>query len=674
MSLFSDKKEEKGYKGNELVKQAGTPHEYTLEEVKEFQKCMEDPKYFINNYVKIVSIDKGIIPFKTFPFQDRIIESINKNRFTICKLFRQAGKLVPLSWDIPTPSGFKKMEDIHVGDFVLGRNGKPTQVIYESEVQTPQMVEITFDTGEKVICCEDHLWTVKDRIRRTTKVPLTEEEKKRYKNKYTRFKYVDTQLTLSAKEMIERGYKGLHKSGRMQYNFYIENCKPIDLPDNDVPIDPYTFGLWLGDGYSSQPKMCGMLEDLEHYKTLTSFSDRVYAKSKNKPNLGYLRFDESTGLTTKNLKKLNVFKNKHIPWNYIFCSKETKIKLLKGLMDTDGCVYKKQGTCHLQFSRKYKGMMETIPIFLRSLGLKVTIKDREKTNSRRYSFFVSLDDFQPCTLKRKLERIPQKRIRGRYSTSRTIIDIKMIDDKIQGKCIQVDSEDSLYLVGKDFIPTHNTTVVASYCLWFGIFNQNKESMILANKLSTAKEIMGRILFFYENLPSFLKPGVKEYNKTSVTFENGSRIQCQATSPSAIRGRSIALLLIDEFAFLNKELAEEFIASSFPALSSSKESKMVLISTPYGLNHFYKIWHDSEQGLNNFVRIEGKWNEVRDQAWYDEQCKLLGNDKVKIAQELECVDGSTKVTVMTEDGDRYTLPIRELYSWMENPQEGTKISL
>lgn len=662
MGMFG-KKEEKGYKGNELVKQAGYQHEYTLEEVKEFQKCMEDPKYFINNYIKIVSIDKGVIPFKTFPFQDRIIEAINNNRFTICKLFRQAGKLLPLSSLIPTPSGFKTMGEIHTGDFVLGSDGKPTQVIFESEIQTPQMVEITFDTGEKVVCCEDHLWNVKDRIRRTTKVPLTEEEKQRYQNKHTKFKYVDTPLTLSAKEMLERGYKKMNSRGYCEYNYYIENCEPVDLPDNNILIDPYSFGLWLGDGFSSQPKMCGMLDDLDHYKTLTSFDNKVYAENNRSPKIVNIHFSESTGLTTENLKTLNVYNNKHIPENYIFCSKETKIKLLQGLMDTDGFVDEKQGICQLQFSRKYEGMMRTVPVFLKSLGLKVTTKDFEKTNSRRFSFSVTLDDFQPCTLKRKLDRIHQSRVRGRYSTSRTIVDIRLIDDKIPGKCIQVDSADHLYLTGSEFIPTHNTTVVAAYCLWFGIFNQNKESMILANKLSTAKEIMGRILFFYESLPNFIKPGVKEYNKTSVTFENGSRIQCQATSPSAIRGRSIALLLIDEFAFLPKDLAEEFIASSFPALSSSKESKMVLISTPYGLNHFYKIWHESEQGLNNFTRVEGKWNEVRDKNWYDEQCKLLGNDKVKIAQELECVGGTTKVKVKNEEGEEYEIPIKELYEWI-----------
>lgn len=221
-----------------------------------------------------------------------------------------------------------------------------------------------------------------------------------------------------------------------------------------------------------------------------------------------------------------------------------------------------------------------------------------------------------------------------------------------------------FTICKLFRQAGKSTIIAAYCLWFGIFHNNKDIMILANKLSSAKELFSRIQQMMEMLPDYVKPGVKEYNKTSVVFENGSKIQCQATSASAIRGRSIALLIIDEFAFLPKDLAEEFIASSFPALSSSKESKMVLISTPYGLNHFYKIWHESEQGLNNFVRVEGKYQEVRDQAWYDEQCKLLGNDKVKIAQELECVDGTTKVKVKNEQGEEFELPIKELYNWMD----------
>ncbi len=224
--------------------------------------------------------------------------------------------------------------------------------------------------------------------------------------------------------------------------------------------------------------------------------------------------------------------------------------------------------------------------------------------------------------------------------------------------------DNRFTICKLFRQSGKTTVVSAYCLWFALFHSNKEVMILANKLATSLEIMSRIVFSYESLPDFLKWGVKEYNKSSITFENGSKIKCQATSASAIRGRSVALLIIDEFAFLNKDLAEEFIASSFPALSSSSESKLVLISTPFGLNHFYKIWHNSEQGLNNFVRVEGKWQEARTQEWYEEQCKLLGYDKVKIAQEIECVVGDTLITVRNDDsGEIFTLPIEKFYNWL-----------
>lgn len=165
---------------------------------------------------------------------------------------------------------------------------------------------------------------------------------------------------------------------------------------------------------------------------------------------------------------------------------------------------------------------------------------------------------------------------------------------------------------------------------------------------------------YETLPDYVKPGVKEYNKTSMVLENGSKISCAATSASAIRGRSIALCVVDEFAFLPTGIAEEFITSTFPALSSSTTSKLVLISTPCGLNHFYKIWHDSEQGLNDFVRVQGEWKEARDDQWFEEQSKLLG-DPVRVAQELECVTGSTKIRVKNKKtGIIKQLPIEKFF--------------
>lgn len=128
-----------------------------------------------------------------------------------------------------------------------------------------------------------------------------------------------------------------------------------------------------------------------------------------------------------------------------------------------------------------------------------------------------------------------------------------------------------------FRQSGKSTVMAAYIMWYATFNDHKTAVILANKLATAKEIFGRVQFMYEGLPQWIKQGVSEWNKTSCTFENGSRLMCAATSPSAVRGFSVNLLMLDEFAFLSNNLADEFMASVFPTLSSSEESKLVLVS-------------------------------------------------------------------------------------------------
>ena len=150
-------------------------------------------------------------------------------------------------------------------------------------------------------------------------------------------------------------------------------------------------------------------------------------------------------------------------------------------------------------------------------------------------------------------------------------------DNDYGKCIQVDNASKLFLCSENHIPTHNSTVMAGYLLWYATFNELKTAVLLANKQSTAIEIFGRVQLMYELLPEWLKQGVVEWNKKSMKFENGSRIFTGASSPSAVRGSSVNLLMLDEFAFLKDKLADEFIASVFPTLSSSKDSKLVITS-------------------------------------------------------------------------------------------------
>lgn len=210
-------------------------------------------------------------------------------------------------------------------------------------------------------------------------------------------------------------------------------------------------------------------------------------------------------------------------------------------------------------------------------------------------------------------------------------------------------------LGKLFRQAGKSTIVAAYFAWYVLFNDNKTAVILANKQAIAIEIFGRVQFIIENLPQWLQQGVVEWNKKSLVLENGSRCIAAATSASAVRGMSVNLLLLDEFAHLKPNLAEEFIASVFPTLSSSESSKLVIISTPNGLNHYHKLWNEAVNGVNDFKTVEGKWQEnpKRNEGWAESMRKKLG--EVKYRQEIECsfegssytlVDGAKLATIPT----------------------------
>jgi hypothetical protein len=182
--------------------------------------------------------------------------------------------------------------------------------------------------------------------------------------------------------------------------------------------------------------------------------------------------------------------------------------------------------------------------------------------------------------------------------------------------------------------SHNTSVMAAVFCHYIIFNEGKVCAILANKAPTAREILERVKKAYEYLPDWMKHGVKEWNKGSIWLDNDSRILASATSSSAIRGYSINVLFLDEFAFVPNNIAEEFFTSVYPTISSGETSKLVMISTPNGMNHFYKYWIEAVSGVNGMFHVLAKWNSVpnRTQSWADQQRKILGD--VKFAQEME----------------------------------------
>lgn len=198
---------------------------------------------------------------------------------------------------------------------------------------------------------------------------------------------------------------------------------------------------------------------------------------------------------------------------------------------------------------------------------------------------------------------------------------------------------------KQFRQSGKSTTLAGYIAWYVLFNPNKNAAVLANKMVIAKEIFSRVQFIIESCPKWLQQGVKEWNKTSLVLENGSKCFCAATSPSAVRGMSINLILLDEFAHISPSLADEFMASVFPTISSSEESKLIIVSTPKGMNHFFKIWKEAEQGINGFVPIESHWSEHpnRTKEWADAERVSLG--EVRYAQEIECNFSGSSFTLI-----------------------------
>ena len=190
-----------------------------------------------------------------------------------------------------------------------------------------------------------------------------------------------------------------------------------------------------------------------------------------------------------------------------------------------------------------------------------------------------------------------------------------------------------------------TTTSIAYLLHYILFNESVNVAVLANKSAMAREILGRLQLAYEYLPRFLQQGVKEWNKGSIELANGSRIMADSTSGSSIRGRSFNIVFLDEFAFVPNNIAEAFFMSTYPTISSGKTTKVIIVSTPNGLNQFYRMWEDAIKQRSEYKPIEIHWSMVpgRDEAWKEQTIRNTSPDQFR--QEFECeFIGSTNTLI------------------------------
>jgi hypothetical protein len=229
--------------------------------------------------------------------------------------------------------------------------------------------------------------------------------------------------------------------------------------------------------------------------------------------------------------------------------------------------------------------------------------------------------------------------------------------------------------------TGKSTTSVSYLLHYAVFNDNVNIGILANKAATARDLLGRLQTAYENLPKWMQQGIISWNKGSLELENGSKILAASTSASAVRGMSFNILFLDEFAFVPNHIADSFFASVYPTITSGKSTKVIMVSTPHGMNHFYRYWHDAERGKNEYVPTDVHWSEVpgRDDVWKEQtiantseqqfkiefECEFLGSVDTLIApsklrsmvyQQPETQSGGLDVYVQPQKNHDYTIAV------------------
>ena len=224
--------------------------------------------------------------------------------------------------------------------------------------------------------------------------------------------------------------------------------------------------------------------------------------------------------------------------------------------------------------------------------------------------------------------------------------------------------DNRFVITKCPRQVGKTTTAVAYLLWTILFQDSQNVAVLANRGETARGILYKLQLAYENLPMWLQQGVVEWNKGRIELENGSVIIASSTSSSAARSGSFNIVFLDEFAFVPTNIAYEFFTSVYPVITAGTNTKILIVSTPNGMNLFYKIWMDAINKRNNYKPFEIHWSMIpgRDEAWKEETIRNTSEHQFR--QEFECVDGNTIIEVFDkETNEEFPIRIIDFYDFL-----------
>ena len=397
-------------------------------------------------------------PFQLLPWQEKIAREVfgtmrddkpDTRQFSTVyiEIPKKCGKALDLSTCLPTPNGWKQMGEIAVGDLVFDENGKPCHVVALSEIiDNEQCYKITFRDGSYINAGANHLWDVE--------------------NCYGKYHYYRTTTeALYQRTMHLRNSAVTREVDKKRSVVRIPVTKALQLPDADLPVDPYLYGYWLGNGNSDFYEITVRDEDVEAIK-----KEIPYEITGGNVQPGSHRFYIPA------LKPVLVksFRDKVIRPEYLRASESQRWALLQGLMDSDGCISNfKSQSCYVS---TIKQLAESVRELLWSLGIKNAMTElpssqagkmpgeRVLTGEMLYTIrFTTFEDQPTSRLHRKIDR-KRERVKETRSNFHYIQDIQPIDHPVQMRCIQVDSPSHQYLAGPSMVPTHNSELGAAIAL------------------------------------------------------------------------------------------------------------------------------------------------------------------------------------------------------------------
>jgi len=573
---------------------------------------------------------------------------------------RKFGKLNRLDEPIFTPSGWKRFGDLIIGSKVFDEQGNVQRVTYITPVTYDHPAyKVTFCNGSTMEVGEDHrwlTWTKRDRKNERRGLKCSPSVK-------------------STKEIYETLMCG------KEYNHSIPYAKPLNLTERNFPLDPYLLGAWLGDGSSNGANFTTVDQEI-----LQQFRDAGYEITDNN------RYCEwyIKGLVAT-LKEMNLIKNKHIPSEYLLGSKEQRLALVQGLMDTDGIINSKGNHCC--FDNTNYELARSFYHLVASLGMKPIWKERRgklygvpKKMCYRVQFKPLLPVFR---LKRKLERLNINKVKRNHHT---IVNVERVQSSPM-QCISVTGESHLYLIGESLIPTHNTETLAyllyryalsfpnAACYFIAPFQKQARELIWANNRlqnffmplvdpKTKRTHKGHTILESHQIMEELneKYGVKvNDSEMRIRFGNGSFIKLDgADNHQAYRGVNPHLIVYDEF----KDHHPKFHTGMEPNLATY-EAPLIIVGTPCegdepneksfnSIADYAKLADDQSYfqlptAIN--PHISKKWLKDKrrelfakgeDDKWYREYCAL----RVKAGQ---------KSIFPMLDKETHTIPEKEMLS-------------